>query len=479
MDTPPPRARTLCAAGYMVTLAGDWRDVAVRGESWATCTLIVIAQGAIPLATIWIPDAPTHPPTITAAATVDVAIDRTAFTMRLTPRHVTPRHRAWPRAFGQALPLLALTLALLIAFAALAIDGALAYAARERMRLTTDMAALVGARTLLTESTAGEAGQLNAVQAAVTTYVAAQSMIYPNATTTVLINDGAGTTMQEATAADTSWPSSDMVGVTVVTRTTIDTYLLGMFGYPTLTIETRAAARFGSAGTADGADMWPFGISQAAAQQIFLAGDAGMLLDMDGQIAAANDALTCDTFDAADPLRPIGCVDDFIRQDELRMVRIGTGDVAPPPRGRGTSCASADEPESTRAYWCVGGMRDSVIRNAPPNAPRTQIAREVLGTAPSDGWPVTDGYVTPSVGKTGIVPVLVDAFDTTADAGWMTIEYFMPLRITGVQPGRGTIRVRYTEPFVIGGALAAMTNNDNHGARLCMPCVINQVKEDN
>ena len=247
------------------------------------------------------------------------------------------RLRWTDRQPGQAIPVLALTLLLLIAFAGLAIDGALAFAWRRNVMNSADGAALIATRALIVDR-----GSVNgiAITNAVRTYLQAELGV-DNPDVELTYVNGAGQSMG---TVDSGPAPANARGINIVVRHTFDTYLMGILGQPTLTVRGVSAARFGNGGMLIGDLIAPMGLLPEAAQ-FFRNNPSGALVDLSGRIEERNDRIITDFYnglyphltryqDHPDWVDP----DTFVKRWQVRAVALRMGSTAPPSLGPGASC---------------------------------------------------------------------------------------------------------------------------------------------
>ncbi|WP_448544695.1 pilus assembly protein TadG-related protein [Roseiflexus sp.] len=381
---------------------------------------------------------------------------------------------------GQAIPVLALTLLLLIAFAGLAIDGALAFAWRRNVMNSADGAALIATRALIVDR-----GSITgaAVTGAVRTYLQAELDVAEPDFELTYVN-GAG---QSIGPVGTGPAPSEARGVQVVVRHTFDTYLMGIMGQPTLTVRGVSAARFGNGGTLIGDLIAPMGLLPEAAE-FFRSNPTGALVDLSGRIEERNDRIITDFYkglypyltryqDHPDWVDP----DTFVKRWQVRAVALRMGSATPPSLGPGASCP-ATPADTLKSWWCFGAHQAVNTRIA-GDGDQVALAMDLIGVEPYasslNATLLSGGFLNVRLGQVIIVPVLAEASDSDQWSGAnpvYVIEYFMALRLSDIDYADGTITVDYLPRYLTNGGLMGSNNNVERGDP-CEVCVVNLVRE--
>ncbi len=407
-----------------------------------------------------------------------------------------PRFYSTRRNSGQALPLFALMFLLLIAFAALAIDGALAFAYKRSLSIAVDNAALMGARQVAMQRNTN--GPVGAVRTVVVDYL--NDNLDPDPVSVqVYVTKGDGTRVGtgELSAADATIPAyGERRGVEVVAQIRFDTFLMHMFGQPTLTVTSQAAARYGLPGTVAGSDVVPLGVDQDAANKI-RTHSGPIKLDLKGHILDNNTQLEIDTpYYPGDPNPPAGYVQpgNFIPQDSLRSLNLQMGSQATAPvldagsvNGNCASFRAAEE--SLKYWWCKGATGRVLLKSAANDAPSAVVLRDTVGVANSDmlASPSVLGNIVraPRLWRVVVLPVFTamlrsgeGGFYDNIPSGetWTGLESFIAVKITGVDSNDGIIEVEYYKGYITAGGLSGSNNNSTSGENMCMVCVVNLVR---
>lgn len=390
------------------------------------------------------------------------------------------RLRSTDRQPGQAIPVLALTLLLLLAFAGLAIDGALAFAWRRNVMNSADGAALIATRALIVDR-----GSVNglAITNAVHTYLQAELDV-SNPDFELTYVNGAGQSMGPV-GNDPAPPNAR--GINVVVRHTFDTYLMGLLGQPTLTVRGVSSARFGNGGMLIGDMLAPMGVLPEAAQ-FFRDNPSGALVDLSGQIEARNNQIITDFNDGMYPylaqyqdhpnwVDP----DTFVKRWQIRAVALRMGSTTPPSLGPGASCPSTPT-DTLKSWWCHGAHRQVNTRIA-GDSEQVALNMDLIGVAPGasslNATLLSGGFLAGRLDQVIIVPVLAEAPDSdqwTGASPAYVIEYFMALRLRSIDYANGTITVEYLPRYLTNGGLMGSNNNVERGDP-CEVCVINLVRE--
>ncbi|MCL6542140.1 MAG: hypothetical protein K6T87_16410 [Roseiflexus sp.] len=390
------------------------------------------------------------------------------------------RLRWTDRQPGQAIPVLALTLLLLIAFAGLAIDGALAFAWRRNVMNSADGAALIATRALIVDR-----GSINgiAITNAVRTYLQAELGV-DNPDFELTYVNGAGQSM--GTVGSGPAPANAR-GINIVVRHTFDTYLMGILGQPTLTVRGVSAARFGNGGMLIGDLIAPMGLLPEAAQ-FFRNNASGALVDLSGFLEERNDQIQTDFLngmypyleryqDHPDWVDP----DTFVKRWQVRAVALRMGSTAPPSLGPGASCP-ATPADTLKSWWCFGAHRQVNTRIA-GDGDQVALAMDLIGVEPYasslNATLLSGGFLDARLNRVIIVPVLAEASDSVQWSGASpvyVIEYFMALRLTDIDYASGTITVDYLPRYLTNGGLMGSNNNVERG-NPCEVCVVNLVRE--
>lgn len=390
------------------------------------------------------------------------------------------RLRWTDRQPGQAIPLLALTLLLLLAFAGLAIDGALAFAWRRNVMNSADGAALIATRALIVDR-----GSVNglALTNAVRTYLQAELGVSDPDFELTYVN-GAGQSMGPVGSGPAP---ANARGITVVVRHTFDTYLMGILGQPTLTVRAVSSARFGNGGMLIGDQIAPMGLLPRAAR-FFRDNPSGALVDLSGQIEERNNQIITDFDNGLYPyltrhqdhpnwVDP----DTFVKRWQVRAVALRMGSTAPPSPGPGASCPSTPS-DTLKSWWCFGAHRQVNTRIA-GDGDQVALAMDLIGVAPPDSSlnaaMLSGGFLDSRLNQIIIVPVLMEASDSDQWSGTnpvYTIEYYMALRLRRIDYANGTITVDYLPRYLTNGGLMGSNNNLEQGDP-CEVCVVNLVRE--
>ncbi len=374
---------------------------------------------------------------------------------------------------GQAIPVLALTLLLLLAFAGLAIDGALAFAWRRNVMNSADGAALIATRALIVDR-----GSVNglAVTNAVRTYLQAELSVDDPDFELTYVN-GAG---QSIGLVGSGPAPADARGINVIVRHTFDTYLMGILGQPTLTVRAVSAARFGNGGMLIGDQLAPLVLLPNAAQ--FLRGRSGALIDLSGQLEERNQRIIDDFNNGLYPYldRPEdhpAWVDPntFVKRQEVRAVALRMGSTTPPSPGPGASCPSTPA-DTLKSWWCFGAHRQVNTRIA-GDGDLAGLAMDLIGVAPPNSSlnaaMLSGGFLDARLNQVIIVPVLAIPPESPSQR---VIQHFMALRLRSIDYANGTITVDYLPRYLTNGGLMGSNNNVERGDP-CEVCVVNLVRE--
>lgn len=381
---------------------------------------------------------------------------------------------------GQAIPVLALTLLLLIAFAGLAIDGALAFAWRRNVMNSADGAALIAARAMIVDRRSVSGLEISN---AVRTYLQAELGVADPDFELTYVN-GAGQSMGPVGSGPTP---ANARGITLVVRHTFDTYLMGILGQPTLTVRAVSSARFGNGGMLIGDQLAPMGLLPEAAQ-FFRDHPSGALVDLSGLIEERNNQIITDFNNGLYPyltqyqdhprwVDP----DTFVKRWQVRAVALRMGSATPPSLGPGASCPSAPA-DTLKSWWCFGAHRQVNTRIA-GDGDQVAVAMDFIGVEPYastlNAALLSGGFLDSRLDQVIIVPVLAEATDSDQWSGAnpvYTIEYFMALRLTDIDYANGTITVDYLPRYLTNGGLMGSNNNVERGDP-CEVCVVNLVRE--
>lgn len=381
---------------------------------------------------------------------------------------------------GQAIPVLALTLLLLVAFAGMAIDGALAFAWRRNVMNSADGAALIATRALIVDrgSVTGAA-----VTNAVRTYLQAELDVAEPDFELTYVN-GAG---RPIGLVGTGLAPSEARGIQITVRYTFDTYLMGILGQPTLTVRGVSAARFGNGGTLIGELLAPIGLLPEAAE-FFRTNPDNALVDLSGVLEERNNQIQTDFLngkypyleryqDHPDWVDP----ETFVKRWQVRPVALRMGSAAPPSLGSGASCPTVST-DTLKSWWCFGAHRAVNTRIA-GDGDQIALAMDLIGVAPYDSalnaTLLSGGFLNARLDREIIVPVLAEASDSDQWSGASpvyVIEYFMALRLSDIDPTTGTIRIDYLPRYLTNGGLMGSNNNVERGDP-CEVCVVNLVRE--
>lgn len=390
------------------------------------------------------------------------------------------RLRCTDRQPGQAIPVLALTLLLLLAFAGLAIDGALAFAWRRNVMNSADGAALIATRALIVDR-----GSVNglALINAVRTYLQAELGVSDPDFELTYVN-GAGQSMGPVGSGPAP---ANTRGITIVVRHTFDTYLMGMLGQPTLTVRVVSSARFGNGGMLIGDQLAPLGLLPEAAQ-FFRDNQSGALVDLSGQIAERNNQIIADFYngmypyleryqDHPDWVEPGA----FVEKWQVRAVALRMGSTTSPSPGPGASCPSTPA-DTLKSWWCFGAHRQVNTRIA-GDSDQVALAADLIGVEPYasslNATMLSGRFLDSRLDQIMIVPVLAEASDSDQWSGSSpvyVIEYFMALHLRSIDYARGTITVDYLPRYLTNGGLMGSNNNVERGDP-CEVCVVNLVRE--
>lgn len=376
--------------------------------------------------------------------------------------------------------MLALTLLLLLAFAGLAIDGALAFAWRRNVMNSADGAALIAARALIVDR--GRVSGLE-ISDAVRAYLQAELGVTDPDFELTYVN-GAGQSMGPVGSGPAP---ANARGITVVVRHTFDTYLMGILGQPTLTVSGASAARFGNGGMLIGDQLAPMGLLPEAAQ-FFRNNLSGALVDLSGRIEARNNQIIADFYNGMYPY--LARYQDhpdwvepgtFVEKWQVRAVALRMGSIAPPSPGPGASCPSTPT-DTLKSWWCFGAHRQVNTRIA-GDSDQVALAMDLIGVEPYasalNAALLSGGFLESRLDQVIIVPVLAEATDSNQWSGAnpvYTIEYFMALRLTDIDYAHGTITVDYLPRYLTNGGLMGSNNNVERGDP-CEVCVVNLVRE--
>ncbi|MBI3979189.1 MAG: Tad domain-containing protein [Chloroflexi bacterium] len=143
-----------------------------------------------------------------------------------------------PLARGQAMILIALMMAAMSAFLAMALDGGFAFAKRRQMQNAVDAAVLGTVRKML------EGGQTDAsIVTTIEFYLQANGWSATTGTYTATYLDGSGT---ELTAVGAGTIPSGAQGVKVVAKTNFNAFFAGVVGRTTFDASAQAKARWGT-----------------------------------------------------------------------------------------------------------------------------------------------------------------------------------------------------------------------------------------
>jgi hypothetical protein len=390
-------------------------------------------------------------------------------------RLTTLRRFGRARRPAQAIPILALTLLLLLAFSGLAIDGALAFAWRRNVSNAADGAAMMGTRALVDIRVNGGTGA--DITALVRDYLSEQfdeanpsfEIYYVDASTNRLPRNnpqpiGSGS------------PPITAVGVSVDTRYTFDTYLMRLMGQETLTVGGSGTAKAGQLGSAVGPEVVPLGVDQTAADIIRDMRDEDVVIDLFGEMEAENEAR------AERRLLGLPTPDDLeydISADMVRSVNLVQGDTDPPTLGGGTNCNGRADNNTLKFWWCQGS--NDILRASMPGVDDPQ------GTSDLD--PALHGMIESRTRansriQTVLVPVLEPVRNDDGDWEYY-VNYFMAFELVDYNgndtPGSyRELEVRYVANYVAPGGIVGFTSGEVRGDQswwMCDACAINLVKD--
>jgi hypothetical protein len=387
-----------------------------------------------------------------------------------------PSRAALSKHPAQALPILALTLLLLLAFSGLAIDGGLAFAWRRNISNAADAAAMIGTRALVDIRTNG--GDGGDIEQIVGDYLGEQldiahpsfEVYYVDATATRLprgnpqpIGGGA--------------PPNNAVGVSIDVRHTFDTYLMRMLGQETLTVGVGATAKAGQLGSAVGPEVIPLGIDQTAADIIRAYRDEDVVLDLYGEMQEEN------LERAERRLLGLPTPDDLeydISADQLRSVNMIQGDSDPPTLGGGSNCNAAADNNTLKFWWCNGS--NDILRATMPGVDPPQgtsdLDQRLHGMIESRSRRNNRSQIV-------LVPVLEPSRND--DGEWeYYVNYFMAIELVDFNGnesagGYNELVVRYVGNYVSPGGIVGFTSGEIRGEQswwMCDACAINLVREE-
>lgn len=381
---------------------------------------------------------------------------------------------------GQAIPVLALTLLLLLAFSGLAIDGALAFAWRRNAENSADGAAMIATRALVVDR-----GSITGtdIDDAVRTYLQSE-LSTANPEYELEYVDPAGMPIGPI---GTGAAPLNARGVRVIVRYTFPTYLMGVLGQPTLTVAGDASARFGNSGTVIGENIVPLGLLPEAVQ-FLRSNSTGAVIDLAGEIEDNNQQIITDWNNGlypllAQPQDHPSWVDPntFVKRWQVRAVALQMGSTAAPSLGGGSACPST--PVNTlKSWWCLGAHQQINTRIA-NDSDQVALAMDLIGVAPSSSTHnrslVQGGFLSGDVNNIIIMPVLAEAIDSDLWSGAnpvYVIEYFVAVRLQSVNTTTGVIQVQYLRRHLTNGGLMGSNNNVERGDP-CEVCVINLVRD--
>jgi Flp pilus assembly protein TadG len=383
---------------------------------------------------------------------------------------------------GQAIPILGLTLLVLIGFAGLAVDGALAFAWRRNVTNSVDGAAMIATRALIVDRGSVTGADLNS---AIETYLqTALDVPEPQFTLYYVRQDGGWVGGTQQPISSGSVPNNAR-GVVVEIEHTFNTYLMRVFGQPTLTVRANALARFGNSGTVSGEQIVPLALLPEAAERI-RDDRNNIVIDLDGQIEERNAEIIAEALllglvpeDYPDWTPP----DEFVPRSWVRAANLRMGDLSEPDSDAGATCGTAT-PAEIEYVWCRGTNWEVTTRVSGFGDQDALEAFDLIGLADYDsslnGELLSRGFMDGRVDETIIVPVLAEAIDSSSwsptDPVYI-IQQFLAIRIDQINDGRRTIRVDYVPRYLMNGGLMGGNNNVElgEGGTMCEVCAVNLV----
>lgn len=384
-------------------------------------------------------------------------------------------HRA-----GQAIPILGLSLLLLLAFSALAIDGAMAFAWRRNVANGADAVALVATRALIADYTTVREREIHD---AVESYLATElGETAPQFEVYFVDNSGQRLPLnnpQPLNGSSNARPGSAVRGVSVEVTHTFDTYLMRVLGQDTLTVGAVATTRYGNAGTVSGEFVAPLALLNEAATRIRTNPTDAFPIDLGEQIDASNAAIEAawladPAYDGSDPSDPAWrAEDEFLQYFLVRSIALRMG-ATTPVLGGSSGCPSGTT--TLKSWWCHGTSVDVSTRISEWND-QSALALDLVGVSFFDSSLVTSAFVGSREGEIIVVPVLAESewSGGSPDPAYV-IEYFMALEVTDVDLSNQTMEVRYVDRYVTNGGLMGSNNNVERG-NPCEVCVVNLVRD--
>lgn len=248
-----------------------------------------------------------------------------------------------------------------------------------------------------------------------------------------------------------------------------------------------SAARFGNGGMLIGDQLAPMGLLPEAAD-FFRRNPSGALIDLSGQIEERNEQIRNDFINGLYPYleRPEDHPawvdpDTFVKRWQVRAVALRMGSSASPTPGAGAGCPTT--PVNTlKSWWCFGAHQQVNTRIA-GDGDQVAVAMDLIGVEPyassMNAALLSGGFLNARLNQVIIVPVLAEASDSDQWSGAnpvYVIEYFIALRLTGIDDTDGTITADYLPRYLTNGGLMGSNNNVERGDP-CEVCVVNLVRE--
>jgi hypothetical protein len=360
------------------------------------------------------------------------------------------------RREGQALPMLALTLLLLLGFSGLAIDGANAFTYRRLVMNATDGAVMVGTRQLVTEYKLDSSGDGTEVLDAIEEYLENELGADGVAFEAYYVDRlGQRLPVGGPTEIEAGPPPDDARGVSIDVRRTFPTYMIHLFGQPDLTVSALATARFGPIGTAIGADVVPFGMNQTAADTLRDNEGDTLIIDLYGERQAEN-VIRAETRALYGTTYPEDLEID-IRAFQLKSISFDPTNTDAPDVGGAGSCdaaAAAADQDTLGYWWCFGSQYQVRARDREVGVANLETSLQ--------------SFINTRIGETVLIPVYHYDDD-------YIIDYFMAIEIEGTE-SYNSLRATYVGTYVTAGGLSALMSGGRGGA--CDACAINLVRND-
>ena len=381
---------------------------------------------------------------------------------------------------GQALPLIALMLVLLIAFVALATDAVIALSFRRLAINAADNAALIATRQMIEARRLGGSG--TTINDTIDTLLA--NSFSGSGATTISAQaryvDLLGNPLGQVTNG-VAIPS-DARGITVDTTFQIETYFLRLFDQDQLTILVSSTARAGQVGTATGIGVLPLGISTDIAAIIEDNPNQDVILDLRGQQYDAWSAEQpfCDpTYTVT--FNPALCTGiDKPDGENNSLYIVGFKRPTAPTFQRVSSCASASNVNRVEYWMCRGsqyrieanrlGYRRSYLND---NAMHAQRMYQTLRS----GRAVNEVILLPVMGfEVALDSPTNNPFDGSA---LIVVDRFVAVKVISYNSTYENVVVRYAGEYVTAGGIAATANDcatPADGQGRCNAYAINLVK---